>query len=145
MAMRLSGGKLKEVQVSLLLSSRSEMQKVIESARTPSFPAMGAGPQPQIPQQIQQMPMITPAQLQQQIPIKQDGLDGKDKKKRSRSKSKERDWSRSDRRDSSRRRKSRSRSRDRSRRSRRSRSRSPRSGRDRYGRDVEKKVRYFII
>ncbi|CRL00290.1 CLUMA_CG013563, isoform A [Clunio marinus] len=35
-AMQLNGGKIKEVQVTLLLSSRSEMQKVIEKARQAS-------------------------------------------------------------------------------------------------------------
>ncbi|CAO1356801.1 unnamed protein product [Diamesa serratosioi] len=37
-AMQLTGGKVREVQVSLLLSSRAEMQKVIEKARQASVP-----------------------------------------------------------------------------------------------------------
>lgn len=36
-AMAMSGGKLKEIQVTLLLSSRAEMQKVIEKARQTSM------------------------------------------------------------------------------------------------------------
>lgn len=49
--MRLDGGKIKEVQVHLLLSSRAEMQKVIETARQTTIPAAAVGPQPVLPNQ----------------------------------------------------------------------------------------------
>lgn len=49
--MRLDGGKIKEVQVHLLLSSRAEMQKVIEAARQTTIPAAAVGPQPVAQQQ----------------------------------------------------------------------------------------------
>lgn len=53
-AMMLDGGKIKEIQVKLLLSSRSEMHKVIETARqsvpilnlTPPAPTPAPAPQP---------------------------------------------------------------------------------------------------
>lgn len=50
--MQMNGGKLKETQVSLLLSSRAEMQKVIEKARqavsAPFMNKISAAPTPQV-------------------------------------------------------------------------------------------------
>lgn len=115
-AMMLSGSKLKEVQVSLLLSSRSEMQKVIEKARSAST------------QQTLTLPSA-PVQQKQEEPKTL---------KRSRSRSRSRSNRRDDRdrdRDRGRRR---SRSRDRSRR--RSRSRS----RGRYHKDDDSRVFCFL-
>lgn len=72
-AMRLDGGKLKEIQVRLFLSSRAEMQEVIESARKstmslmqmqqpklvpPTLPVASLTPQSP-PQQTQALPMQT--------------------------------------------------------------------------------------
>ncbi|CAO1311642.1 unnamed protein product [Diamesa hyperborea] len=54
-AMQLTGGKVREVQVSLLLSSRAEMQKVIEKARqasAPSFVKLATAPIVTKPQTI---------------------------------------------------------------------------------------------
>lgn len=48
--MRLDGGKLKEIQVRLFLSSRAEMQEVIETARQTTLSLM----------QIRQQPTIAP-------------------------------------------------------------------------------------
>lgn len=58
--MRLDGGKIKEVQVHLLLSSRAEMQKVIETARQTTIPAAAVGPQPVLSNQ--QNSIIKPQQ-----------------------------------------------------------------------------------
>lgn len=48
-AMQRDGGKIKDTRIKLLLSSRTEMQKVIDLARNPSvgIPAIVAPPQPQ--------------------------------------------------------------------------------------------------
>ncbi|XP_062542985.1 uncharacterized protein LOC134210753 isoform X2 [Armigeres subalbatus] len=74
-AMMMNGGKIKEVQVTLLLSSRAEMQKVIEEARrtTVSFMQLSAQSAPAIPQQPPiipkaAMPAVTVAQ-QPQPPV----------------------------------------------------------------------------
>ncbi|XP_050677565.1 uncharacterized protein LOC126974170 [Leptidea sinapis] len=67
-AMMLDGGKIKEIQVKLLLSSRSEMHKVIEAARqsvplmslsTPA-PAPVQVPAPPMPPVIQNIPPAIP-------------------------------------------------------------------------------------
>lgn len=47
-AMRLDGGKLKEIQVRLFLSSRAEMQEVIETARQTTMNLMQMQRQPTI-------------------------------------------------------------------------------------------------
>ncbi|XP_059048181.1 RNA-binding protein 12 [Achroia grisella] len=66
-AMMLDGGKIKEIQVKLLLSSRSEMHKVIEAARqsvpilsltTPAPPVAPVAPPVTLPQQL--VPSIPP-------------------------------------------------------------------------------------
>lgn len=62
-AMRLDGGKVKEVQVHLLLSSRAEMQKVIETARSTTSAFAGIT----VPQPVQQ-PMQTSMQQQSMQP-----------------------------------------------------------------------------
>lgn len=77
--MRLDGGKLKEIQVRLFLSSRAEMQEVIEKARQTTMSLMqmqmNAPPQsvavltPQSPPQVNQIgssviPAIPPVPLQ---------------------------------------------------------------------------------
>lgn len=46
--MRLDGGKLKEIQVRLFLSSRAEMQEVIETARQTTMSLMQMQRQPTI-------------------------------------------------------------------------------------------------
>ncbi|EAT43080.1 AAEL005441-PA, partial [Aedes aegypti] len=60
-AMMMNGGKIKEVQVTLLLSSRAEMQKVIEDARrtTMSFMQLSAQAAPAIPQQAPVIPKVS--------------------------------------------------------------------------------------
>lgn len=67
-AMMLDGGKIKEIQVKLLLSSRSEMHKVIETARqsvpilTLTAPAPSPAPTPApVPVAAQPAPAPTPA------------------------------------------------------------------------------------
>lgn len=66
--MRLDGGKLKETQVRLFLSSRAEMQEVIETARQTTLSLM------QLQRQAQQQPQIavtaTPQSPPQQQPPK---------------------------------------------------------------------------
>lgn len=146
----LSGGKLKEVQVSLMLSSRSEMQKVIEAARSMTFPPLqptlpapaiqpGALPQqPLIPTQVPSVPSTQPAPIVQKPDQLKEIIEEEPRESRKRSRSRSRDRSRKE---SSRRRRSRSRDRDR----RRKRSHSRSRGRDRYGRDAEKRVRVISI
>ncbi|KAI4470982.1 heterogeneous nuclear ribonucleoprotein-related [Holotrichia oblita] len=104
-AFNLNNGKIKGIQIKLMLSSRTEMQKVIEAARNHSLAAF--------------MPTPTP------IPAPDQKLDKRDKR-RSRSRSRDRkDRSRDrDRRDRRRRERSRTRSRERRERRRRERSRS---------------------
>ncbi|XP_072934203.1 uncharacterized protein [Epargyreus clarus] len=67
--MMLNGGKIKEIQVKLLLSSRSEMHKVIEAARqsvpiltltAAASPAPAAPPAPPVISQPTPAPAITP-------------------------------------------------------------------------------------
>ncbi|XP_068250043.1 uncharacterized protein [Palaemon carinicauda] len=53
LAMRMSGSSLKGIQVTLLLSSRSEMQKVIEAARQQAMALQGYHVPPVIPPQPQ--------------------------------------------------------------------------------------------
>lgn len=107
-----NGGKIKEIQVKLMLSSRTEMQKVIEAARNP-LAAFMQQPRP-LPSLVQ--PAVPP--ITTDLTKKED----KDKRRRSRSRSRDRD-----RRDRRRRDRSRSRSRDRRRRRDRSHSRERRS------------------
>lgn len=57
--MMLNGAKLKETQVSLLLSSRAEMQKVIETARQQTISFMNFSQQPAIAS-TPSIPVITP-------------------------------------------------------------------------------------
>ncbi|KAJ8711203.1 hypothetical protein PYW07_008445 [Mythimna separata] len=59
-AMMLDGGKIKEIQVKLLLSSRSEMHKVIEAARQ-SVPLLLAAPAPAPAPTPAPQPVPTPA------------------------------------------------------------------------------------
>lgn len=65
-AMMLDCGKIKEIQVKLLLSSRSEMHKVIEQARqtvpilTLTAPAPAPPPAPVLPTPVTVTPTITP-------------------------------------------------------------------------------------
>ena len=66
LAMRMSGTSLKGIQVTLLLSSRTEMQKVIEAARQQAMALQGYQAPPVIPSQPQQQPGASPAQQQQQ-------------------------------------------------------------------------------
>ncbi|KAL0279795.1 UNVERIFIED_CONTAM: hypothetical protein PYX00_001276 [Menopon gallinae] len=163
-AMMMAGGKIKEVQISLMLSSRNEMQKVIEAARQASMTnslAQLLGAQNVPPVQLGQQATAVghlPMQLQQQNLMGKDRRESRDEKKDSsdlstssydtvkrdkkeKSRSRSRDRMRKDRRDRDRdrdkRRRSRSRSRSRDRRRRRSRSRS--RGRDNHGRDRERK------
>ncbi|CAH0545949.1 unnamed protein product [Brassicogethes aeneus] len=125
-----TGGKIKEIQVKLLLSSRTEMQKVIEAARSNTYAAFQLPGTP--------LPAAVPPVMPAAIPEikREDKRRSRDNKRRSRSKSKERSKERSrdrrrnrdrsrtrsrDRRDRRRRERSRTRSRDRDRSDRRSR------------------------
>ncbi|CAG5047084.1 unnamed protein product [Parnassius apollo] len=63
-AMMLDGGKIKEIQVKLLLSSRSEMHKVIETARQ-SVPILTLTAQATIPAPVS---TTTPAQIKMPTP-----------------------------------------------------------------------------
>lgn len=153
--MMLAGGKIKEVQISLMLSSRNEMQKIIEAARQASMSSSLA--------QLLAPPVVSVTNIPQQQFITKERRDSKSDKKdssdlsssshetgktdrrdrRDKSRSRSRERNRKDRRDKDRdrdrdrRRRSRSRSRSRDRRRRRSRSRS--RGRDRDVRDRERK------
>ena len=62
-----TGGRLQNAQVALLLSSRSEMQRVIELARQRSMAAQGLAPPPTtaiapLPQPMPPMPPRPPVQ-----------------------------------------------------------------------------------
>lgn len=59
-AMMLNGAKLKETQVSLLLSSRAEMQKVIETARQQTISFMNFSTQQPTVTATPSLPVITP-------------------------------------------------------------------------------------
>lgn len=59
--MRLDGGKLKEIQVRLFLSSRAEMQEVIETARQTTISMMQMQRQPTIAAPVIAAPTIVPA------------------------------------------------------------------------------------
>lgn len=67
-AMRLDGGKLKEIQVRLFLSSRAEMQEVIETARQTTMSLMQMQRQTQVPAPIVQTPSLTPQSPPQALP-----------------------------------------------------------------------------
>lgn len=132
-AFNLNNGKIKGIQIKLMLSSRTEMQKVIEAARSQSFAAFMQTPSTQIAAPV---PPILPAVIPPAVPevktghgkenVNKDQKIEKKEKRRSRSRSRERkDRSRDrDRRDRRRRDRSRSRSRERRERRRRDRSRS---------------------
>lgn len=139
-------GKIKEVQISLNLSSRTEMQKVIEEARNKSYSAFmpsssntnqsNAGPTT-----VPQTPIIMPAPIPELKKSDNDSKRGSDRK-RSRSRSRERKDRSRDHKD---RKRDRSRSRERSRDKRRdrrersrSRGRSRSKDRDRKKRSPEK-------
>ncbi|CAH1372611.1 RNA-binding protein 12 [Tenebrio molitor] len=132
-----NNGKIKEIQISLMLSSRTEMQKVIEAARAKSYAAFMQNPTPSVP-----MPAAVPAIIPAAVPeIKKEtskDRDSKDKRERKRSRSRSRDRKDRDRRD--RRYRDRSRSRSRERRERRRRERSRSRGRSR-SRDRDRKPR----
>ncbi|KAJ8948708.1 hypothetical protein NQ318_017876 [Aromia moschata] len=112
-----NNGKIKEIQISLMLSSRTEMQRVIEAARAQSYAAfMQVAPTPAAVPMPAAVPAIVPAAVPE---IKKEAKDAKsdrkDSRRRSRSKSRDRkDRSRDrDRKDKRHRDRSRSRSRDR--------------------------------
>ncbi|XP_064089482.1 uncharacterized protein LOC135203605 [Macrobrachium nipponense] len=80
LAMRMSGASLKGIQVTLLLSSRTEMQKVIEAARQQAMALQGYHVPPVIPSQPQSasaspvnqppvQPVPQPPQPQMQPPL----------------------------------------------------------------------------
>ncbi|XP_044269202.1 epithelial splicing regulatory protein 2 [Tribolium madens] len=141
-----NNGKIKEVQISLMLSSRTEMQKVIEAARAQSYAAFMQNPTPTVP-----MPAAVPAIIPAAVPeLKKENSkdrDTKDKRDRKRSRSRSRDRKDRDRRDRRYRDRSRSRSRERRERRRRDRSRSrgrSRSkDRDRKNRDRKRSTENF--
>ncbi|GJQ79578.1 hypothetical protein Trydic_g16422 [Trypoxylus dichotomus] len=130
-AFNLNNGKIKGIQIKLMLSSRTEMQKVIEAARSQSLAAFMQTPTPtQIPAVTPILPPVIPAvpevkKQEKENNNKDQKIDKRDKR-RSRSRSRDRkDRSRDrDRRDRRRRERSRSRSRERRERRRRERSRS---------------------
>ncbi|XP_018333591.1 uncharacterized protein LOC108742772 [Agrilus planipennis] len=119
-----NGGKIKEIQIKLMLSSRTEMQKVIEAARNPLAAFM------QTPQTNPPLTPIMPAVVPAAVPEVKKDDNSKDKDRRSRRRSRSRSRDRKDRsrdrdrRDRRRRDRTRSRSRDRRDRRRRDRSRS---------------------
>ncbi|KAJ8925156.1 hypothetical protein NQ315_001341 [Exocentrus adspersus] len=123
-----NNGKIKEVQISLMLSSRTEMQRVIEAARAQSYAAFMQPTPAAVPPIPAAVPSIVPAAVPE---IKKEPKEAakndkrSDGRRRSRSKSRERkDRSRDrDRKDKRHRDRSRSRSRDRKDRRRRDRSR----------------------
>lgn len=89
-----NNGKIKEVQIKLMLSSRTEMQKVIEAARSQSLAAfmptassLGTG-QTALPAAV---PSVVPAAVPE-IPInrERDSRSKEKEKRRSRSRSRER-------------------------------------------------------
>lgn len=147
-----NNGKIKEVQISLMLSSRTEMQRVIEAARAQSYAAFMQSTPAAVP-----MPAVVPPIVPAAVPEikkepKETKNDKRDSRRRSRSKSRERkDRSRDrERKDKRHRDRSRTRSRDRKERRRRDRSRSRgrsrsrdrdrRSNRDHRRRSEEKTV-----
>ncbi|XP_022903509.2 RNA-binding protein 12 isoform X2 [Onthophagus taurus] len=134
-AFNLNNGKIKGIQISLMLSSRTEMQKVIETARNQSMAAFMQTPTPRVnpPPVAPILPSVVPPAVVQDtrkedINLKKDvKVDYKKDKRRSRSRSRERkdrDRSRDRDRGRDRRRRDRSRSRSRERRDRRRRDRS---------------------
>ncbi|XP_044734631.1 uncharacterized protein LOC123296960 [Chrysoperla carnea] len=126
-AFNMNGGKIKEVQIKLLLSSRTEMQKVIEAARNPTPFMQVVAPQPlTLPAQVASvLTNLVESKTDSKNSLTRDDKSTEKKSRRSRSRSRER----RDRRD-----RSRDRSRDRKDRRRRDRSRS-RDRRDRHRRD----------
>ncbi|XP_053684749.1 uncharacterized protein LOC128734528 [Sabethes cyaneus] len=79
-AMMLNGGKIKEVQITLLLSSRAEMQKVIEEARRTTMSFMQLSAQSVVPASASPVvakapaipvtkPVVQPPQQQPQPPV----------------------------------------------------------------------------
>lgn len=138
-AFQLDNGKIKEIQIKLLLSSRTEMQKVIEAARNKQTPFATAGSQPVIP-------AAQDKKDDNRDKSKDDSRrDSKDRRRRSRSRTRSRERERRDRsRDRrDRRRRDRSRSRDRRdrRRDRRSKSRERTRSRERDARRSRDKRR----
>lgn len=130
-AFQLNNGKIKEVQIQLMLSSRTEMQKVIESARNQSLAAFMQAAPPAPPVAIPAaVPPIVPAavpEIKKSSSKEKETKSDKRDKRRSRSRSRDRKETRSrdrDRRDRRHRDRSRSRSRDRRDRRRHDRSRS---------------------
>lgn len=94
-----NNGKIKEVQIKLMLSSRTEMQKVIEAARSQSLAAfmpnatsVSAAQAAALPSAV---PPVVPAAVPE-VPKKEDSRERdtrskeRDTKKRSRSRSRER-------------------------------------------------------
>ncbi|XP_060535664.1 uncharacterized protein LOC132707745 [Cylas formicarius] len=123
-----NNGKIKEVQIQLMLSSRTEMQRVIEQARNQSMAAF------MLPThtQVAPLPAAVPALVPTPAPvpeIKRESRDPDKKRDKKRSRSKSRD--RRDRKDRKYRDRSRSRSRERRDRRRRDRSRSRNRSRSR--------------
>lgn len=124
-----NNGKIKEVQIKLMLSSRTEMQKVIEAARSQTMaPYLAPTPVVNVPPPVPlpaPVPQITPQSNSKKDDTDSD-RDRSDKRDRRRSRSRSRDRSERsrdrDRRDRRRRDRSRSRSRDRRDRRRRDRS-----------------------
>lgn len=66
--MRLDGGKLKEIQVRLFLSSRAEMQEVIETARQTTISLMQLQRQPTMVASNIAPPLIAPVLTPQSPP-----------------------------------------------------------------------------
>lgn len=89
-AMRLDGGKLKEIQVRLFLSSRAEMQEVIETAQQTTMKLMQIPQRPPIsaampvtqavltpqspPQAVLTAPSIPPPKMSAVMPMQLPGL-----------------------------------------------------------------------
>ncbi|XP_056643469.1 uncharacterized protein LOC130449571 isoform X2 [Diorhabda sublineata] len=137
-----NNGKIKEVQITLMLSSRTEMQRVIEQARSQSYAAFMQPVPSAVP-----LPAAVPTLIPPVVEPKKDGKEKNDKREsRRRSRSKSRD--RKDRsRERRRHRRSRSRSRDHksSRRRDRSRSRGRSRSRDRKGKEYRRRSEERIV
>lgn len=83
-----NNGKIKEVQIKLMLSSRTEMQKVIEAARNQSLAAfMPSLAQTALPAVV---PAVVPAAVPE-VPRKSDSRERSKERDRRRSRSKSRD------------------------------------------------------
>ncbi|CAH1155382.1 unnamed protein product [Phaedon cochleariae] len=132
-----NNGKIREVQITLMLSSRTEMQRVIEQARSQSLAAF-MQPAPTVVPIPTAVPFVPPVETKKESKERDRGRDSRSRRSRSKSRDKkDRSSKERDRKDKRYRDRSRSRSRDRksSRRRDRSRGRSRSRDKERRSRD----------